>query len=345
MAISPDNCFAVAVTGDDKCIRVFEIQDNGKLTELNQRYDGSLACRTVNGMADLLRCMPKRPCAVLVTSDNSTILCGDKFGDVYSLPLLPEETAEEKAENEVAEPEESADTKEYVPTATNLTVHTAKNRRALENQMKQKGLKAKTKEPLKFEHKLLLGHVSMLTDVLFASPEGEAERHHIITADRDEHIRISRGPPQAWVIERYCLGHKEFISKLCLLPKSNLLVSGGGDDWLGIWDWTTGELKRKFDIKAALHELPENVRPSVFGDDGHVAVSGLWAMQVATHSGQDVILLFVACEKIPALITLNVGENIFGVTELSGNPLDLAIHGANVIVSVDSEVSYCPLVS
>ena len=36
----------------------------------------------------LLRVMPKRPCAVALTPDESTLLCADKFGDIYSLPLM-----------------------------------------------------------------------------------------------------------------------------------------------------------------------------------------------------------------------------------------------------------------
>ncbi|EDU50550.1 tRNA (guanine-N7-)-methyltransferase subunit Trm82 [Pyrenophora tritici-repentis Pt-1C-BFP] len=104
-----------------------------------------------------------------------------------------------------------------------------RNRKTLEEQLKQKakGL-AKSKEPMRFKHQLLLGHVSMLTDVVYAKVNG---RSYIITADRDEHIRISRGLPQAHIIEGFCFGHEAFISKLCLTP-SGLLVSGGGDDHL-----------------------------------------------------------------------------------------------------------------
>lgn len=54
-----------------------------------------------------------------------------------------------------------------------------------------------------FEHKLLLGHVSMLTDIALVVLNG---RNYIITADRDEHIRISRGIPQSHIIEGFCLG-------------------------------------------------------------------------------------------------------------------------------------------
>ncbi|PWW77730.1 hypothetical protein C7212DRAFT_90045, partial [Tuber magnatum] len=92
--------------------------------------------------------------------------------------------------------------------------------------------------------KLLLGHVSMLTDLLSVTTttaqEGQ-KRKYIITADRDEHIRVSRYP-QSWVIEGFCLGHTAFVSKL-LVPRwaPQEVLSGGGDAWLGRWRWADGK--------------------------------------------------------------------------------------------------------
>jgi len=214
--------------------------------------------------------MPKRPCGILVTPDNKTILCGDKFGDVYSLPLIPGEYIH------VEEPEKPTQERTYNPTATNLTVHTQRNRKALEEQMKRKGEASNAREPLKFEHQLLLGHVSMLTDMQIGTVtvDGKA-RHHVITSDRDEHIRVSRGPPQAHIIERFCMGHTEFISFIRVLPKSNLLVSGGGDDWLGVWDWTSGKLISK-------HRLRE-------GEGANVAVSGIWSVPGGIGGEEEVV--------------------------------------------------------
>ena len=67
LLVSHDHGHLVTVT-DDKLIRVFSVKAGGVLDELSQR------------------CMPKRPCAIQISPDNTTIICGDKFGDVYSLP-------------------------------------------------------------------------------------------------------------------------------------------------------------------------------------------------------------------------------------------------------------------
>lgn len=177
-------------------------------------------------------------------------------------------------------PSEEAAEKPYTPAASVLTVHSGRNRKVLEEQLKQasKGPK-KIKEPLKFKHELLLGHVSMLTDIVYATIDS---RSYIITADRDEHIRVSRGLPQAHIIEGFCQGHEEFISNLCL-TKSGLLVSGGGDANLFIWNWHHYRLLEKVCIRdyvlryyraqpqlAAL--LPEHE------GSFKTAVSGIWSV-------------------------------------------------------------------
>lgn len=279
--------------------------------------------------------MPKRPCAVLVTPDNKTILCGDKFGDVYSLPLFPSARVDQVEDSSNAEIKEEAGLKKYVPAASTLTVHSGRNRRALENQMKQKDLQAKAKEGPKFECQLLLGHVSMLTDVQFATEEVDGKtRGYIITADRDEHIRISRGAPQAHIIECFCLGHKDFISKICLLPGTDLLISGGGDDWLGVWDWRAGNLTEKRDMRSALAALFSSQSSNTsFGSESSIAVSGLWTVPSGTDNKESAIL--VACEKLPCLLISTQGSasRMVGVP-LPGAPLDVAVIGSTVIVSM-----------
>ncbi|WVQ68581.1 uncharacterized protein L199_006790 [Kwoniella botswanensis] len=101
-----------------------------------------------------------------------------------------------------------------------------------------------TKNP---ESDYLLGHVSILTSHL-TTPDSK----HIISADRDEHIRVSRYP-KSFVMERALFGHDSFVSSLHI-PSThpNILISGGGDPSLRIWDWTTGSSISKVDIYPAI---------------------------------------------------------------------------------------------
>ena len=207
--------------------------------------------------------MPKRPCAITFTPDQKTILCGDKFGDVYALPLLPSESKKEQTLQSCPDmkTEENLPSQEarFTPSASLRTVHTLKNRRALKDQLTSIKKKPSTKT-MNFEHQLLLGHVSLLTDIICISVLGKDiacsnDWTYIITADRDEHIRVSRSIPQAHVIERFCLGHTQFVSKLCV-PSWNpqWLISGGGDDQILVWDWLPGHIKTTFDLRRLVLE-------------------------------------------------------------------------------------------
>ncbi|KAJ7231880.1 WD40-repeat-containing domain protein [Mycena haematopus] len=95
--------------------------------------------------------------------------------------------------------------------------------------------------------KLILGHTSFLTAFLLSVDE-----KFIVTADRDEHIRVS-WYPQGYSIEMYCLGHERFVSAIHIPVFSPTeLVSGGGDPMLKIWDWMTGKVKREIPILHAV---------------------------------------------------------------------------------------------
>lgn len=86
-----------------------------------------------------------------------------------------------------------------------------------------------------------------------------------MTADRDEHIRVSWFP-KGYNIEMYCLGHLKyaltfpynlglyitefrFVSAIHI-PKDDpsSLISGGGDPMLKIWDWASGALKHSVPV-------------------------------------------------------------------------------------------------
>lgn len=210
--------------------------------------------------------MPKRPCMVRVTADGKSILSGDKFGDVYLLPVTPDPSyAFRKKKREYEGPSASA-----------LTVHSQRNLNALKMQEIQKKLNPQvSKEAPDFEHHLLIGHVSMLTNLLYTEYDIEGKkRPFILTTDRDEHIRVSRGPPQTHVIQSYCLGHTEFVSQIHI-PKSRpeLLVSGGGDGQVILWDWQSGQVLQKIDAKSQVGQM-------LGEEEGKVerAISKIWSL-------------------------------------------------------------------
>jgi tRNA (guanine-N(7)-)-methyltransferase subunit TRM82 len=217
--------------------------------------------------------MSKRPSCLVLIED--IIICADKFGDVYSLPLFP--TAEE---DEIAKQAALAVTsKPMSPSASELTVHSQANRKILQQQRKAKeNPQMNNKEQMLFAHKLLLGHVSMATSLLVQDikSDNRGKKRYIITSDRDEHIRVSRGPEQAYVIENFCLGHKEFVSSLCIAAP-NILISGGGDEHLFIWDWLKGALLAKHSLIPVVTKVLSDLKISS-QDRIRIAVSGLWTV-------------------------------------------------------------------
>ena len=263
--------------------------------------------------------MPKRPCAIVLTPNNSTILCADKFGDVYSLPLLgqtyePEVTSSADVSVTSGTNVHKQKQKPSAPSATSLTVHTKRNRDALQQQQNTSMLKTE-KKALKFDHKFLLGHVSLLTDVAcvnLASPSHKP-RNYILTSDRDEHIRVSRGIPQAHMIDGYCLGHTEFITKMCVPPAyPHLLISGGGDDYLILWDWPARKVLQRFHLKELVgvcKSTHTGVRDPINGSTEvksiqtevdsslRICVSNIQALEINKEpSGFPLVEIIVTCE-------------------------------------------------
>jgi tRNA (guanine-N(7)-)-methyltransferase subunit TRM82 len=243
--------------------------------------------------------MPKKPSAIALATGQDTILSADKFGDVYALPLFGTPEMGEDASNDGLNNETNQ--KPFVPSANHLTVHTKKNQQALKNQQKA-AIIAVEKKSLRFEHQLLLGHVSMLTDMAHVTLKKDGfgsskTRSYILTADRDEHIRVSRGLPQTHITEGYCLGHSQFISKICVPRwKPECLISGGGDDYLLVWDWLSGAVRQQVELRTIVEDFKKRMAfPGTTGTDmekpltnsrGGIAVSGIWALECSPEPPQ-----------------------------------------------------------
>ena len=87
--------------------------------------------------------------------------------------------------------------------------------------------------------RLLLGHTaSMLSSVAFCQSqkndnEGATTSQYILTADRDEKIRVTRFP-STFEIHGFLFGHTAFVS--CMAVAGNHCFSCGGDSTLRVWD-------------------------------------------------------------------------------------------------------------
>ncbi|RDL34641.1 uncharacterized protein BP5553_07769 [Venustampulla echinocandica] len=327
LAVTKNAQHVVAITGEDKSIRVFEVIEKHGIPQLNHISQ---------------RAMPKRPSSLAITDDSWTIISADKFGDVYSLPLLPSEVTPQAQATRASS---MASERPYKPAANELTIHSQRNRKALENQRRH-GNAAPEKIAPTFECNLLLGHVSMLTDLLVVTLN---DRNYIITADRDEHIRVSRGIPQAHIIENFCLGHKEFISRICIPnERPEVLISGGGDDYLSVWNWEAGKLLSQAPIKSyatdVLSERMNEADRTALKESQKVAVSGIFHTRQSSNGGF-LDLILVACEAIPALFIFSLtANNVLEYTQtlkLQGNALSVATDlptlevGKRMLVSID----------
>lgn len=224
------------------------------------------------------RPVPKRPCAISLSFDDNTIFSADKGGDVYGLSFHPSEDGGLRI---VSRPK-----KAYQPAANAQVVHTKRNLYSLQQQLRQQQEREKQETEhtgsLPTKPNALLGHISILTDMALGAVPSAAStdksRLYLLTADRDEQIRVSRGPPQTHIIEAYCLGHESFVTKLCTLTSApNLLISGGGDDYLLVWDWRIGQPLHKVQI------APE-------GQQGKIIVRGIWEIRFNGSSSVAIIV-------------------------------------------------------
>ncbi|KAM6969972.1 tRNA (guanine-N(7)-)-methyltransferase non-catalytic subunit wdr4 [Aplochiton taeniatus] len=146
-------------------------------------------------------------------------------------------------------------------------------------------------EPLK-TGELKLGHLSMLL-AMTLSPDDK----YIITADRDEKIRVSH-LISPYDIQSFCLGHLEFVSALLVPPgHSHWLLSGSGDGTMKLWEYESGSRLQSWDLKqlrSTSTTEPEKEKRS--------AVSRLASSPGGRH-------VAVQCERIPMVQFFEVDQS------------------------------------
>lgn len=82
----------------------------------------------------------------------------------------------------------------------------------------------------------LLGHLAILTHMQLESIEG---KQYLITADKDEKIRLSEYPELHRCVSILC-GHTQFITALTMIG-DQYLVSSGADSTIRLWDARNGK--------------------------------------------------------------------------------------------------------
>lgn len=184
----------------------------------------------------------------------------------------------------------------------------------------------------------ILGHVSMLSDVLVAEHDGA---QYVLTGDRDEHIRVTNYP-KSYVIKHWLFGHREFVSCLHLADfDQQVLISGGGDDFLVIWKWFTGEQLATIELRDLVqsHLTDAHFPPERFlAEDSIKEIS---ITKVATYTKNNTHLLAVLCENTKCILTFVINTD-YTVTHkqtfVTESPLvDFVIVDGKIIAAIDTE--------
>ncbi|KAL2312510.1 tRNA (guanine-N(7)-)-methyltransferase non-catalytic subunit trm82 [Schizosaccharomyces pombe] len=245
--------------------------------------------------------IPKR-CADLCFAGSNEIVFGDKFGDVYCVDenwFTTSEVTEEKKSNVVEGKQEPV------------------NNETLKNSKLQK------LEPI-------MGHVSILTQLIVAQNPQNSKEEIIITSDKDEHIRISRFP-NAFVIEGFCLGHEDFVSRMSLYD-NRTLISGGGDNHVFVWDLENFKCLDAFDLRSAFSTYLSLNQPMVVS-----VILPIFKRQ----------LVAFACEGMAGLIFAKVTPEkrllFHSALKLSGPVLDAVLLDTDtdqILISLDSSFTF-----
>ncbi|XP_060689877.1 tRNA (guanine-N(7)-)-methyltransferase non-catalytic subunit wdr4 isoform X2 [Hemiscyllium ocellatum] len=155
---------------------------------------------------------------------------------------------------------------------------------------------------------LQLGHLSMLLAVA-VSPDDR----YIITADRDEKIRVS-SLKQPYIVEAYCLGHHEFVSQLSIPPNHpQLLVSGSGDGTIRLWQYEKGSELHCLNLSELQSSRCEENRCAVVRL-AYCRGKDLFAVVCDSPSSVYVLELDVEAERLLHQQTITVKQRAWDVT-------------------------------
>ncbi|KAJ3781271.1 WD40 repeat-like protein, partial [Lentinula aff. detonsa] len=251
------------------------------------------------------RLLPKRPTSATCTLDGQTIVVADKFGDVFRYAKQSLHPTDIHAFNSYPlhpPPAPRSSLASHVPTSDGT---------------------------------LVLGHTSLLTCFLL-TPDNK----YIVTADRDEHIRIS-WYPQGFCIESFCLGHTQFVSAVHIpSDRPGTLISGGGDAELKIWDWRSGKHEMdipildsvKSYIKVKVKSYTRTASTNSTEEQADRSREGTEDQESAPPASEEQAVL--AVQKIRTLsdyilFTVTGGSALFSVAFLNGTSTAPSVHAVN----------------
>ncbi|XP_022758260.1 tRNA (guanine-N(7)-)-methyltransferase non-catalytic subunit wdr4 isoform X2 [Durio zibethinus] len=153
-----------------------------------------------------------------------------------------------------------------------------------------------TEGPLNKKAVPMLAHYCSIITSLEFSPDGQ----FIISADRDFKIRVTVFPKKpldgAHEIESFCLGHTEFVSCLAFICSPDcsqgILVSGGGDSSVRMWDIISGSLLDTCEVGAKTGQLESDASEGNFSTVTDICtIPNCTLIAAAIQSLQGIMLL------------------------------------------------------
>lgn len=169
----------------------------------------------------------------------------------------------------------------------------------------------------------LLGHVSMLSDVKIAEHSG---KQFILTGDRDEHIRVSNYP-KSYVVKHWLFGHREFVSSLHI-PEFNtdLLISGGGDEFICLWNWYNNELLSKVPLRDLIQPFltDSHLPPDRFLKEDSKREISISKILTCVNPKSNDKLIIVLCENTNCVLLFELKDD-FSITHKFTLKVDYSI--------------------
>ncbi|SMN21072.1 similar to Saccharomyces cerevisiae YDR165W TRM82 Subunit of a tRNA methyltransferase complex composed of Trm8p and Trm82p that catalyzes 7-methylguanosine modification of tRNA [Maudiozyma saulgeensis] len=188
----------------------------------------------------------------------------------------------------------------------------------------------------------ILGHVSMLTDVLFKTDSHG--KKFIITSDRDEHIKVSHFP-QSFIVDKWLFGHSQFVSSICSPQwKSEWLFSAGGDDFVYLWDWELGKKLSEFKYSDMIkpYLTDKHLAPSRFQNESNDIIEYA-VSKIISFTDIPYVAFFVEATKILFIAKVDVeNKKIYESTtlELPYNIISLDnAYNNEIVLSLDNRDS------